>query len=362
MECELQERNVFERLIKVMNRVMNIIYRLESAILNFLLKRNKIDAVYKYIGRRVKNSKPSNAQLFEFKTHALNQDFSLFFKFCQQNLFIAQKEFRIRPAFIFFSDHFSVNGRAGKINGVYIIDIHSGLLEILKDFFFDKAAVFNAAKFNFIRQYMDVTLPQLLFQLCTIFTYYHERAHLIQRSSAFFTVETEALISGVSITYSEESHAREFDADLEGSYFCALHILEYFKKLPENARTTATLTMMISLTGSAIFTYFLYLSQGHHNIYYYSEKHPHPMIRLTYLIDSMLKSVDANNTLPINQRQVVLESIALTDTLYTANGNPLVQQFAHVLFAESNNIELFVNDLIAKSAKYPNLVMNRKQK
>lgn len=219
-----------------------------------------------------------------------------YFQFCQQNLSEECGEYDIQPARIYIRDNMKVNGGATRTKTHSIIAVNFGTIVTLFRFFTDNRSIFEKDELAEYKQLDEAfDLDYLAFQLTTQFTYYHELAHLIQRSPIdhHWLDELYAKYIKEGDGYSLEKHVYEFDADIFGSGQEALHIIEYWKRLPDELRTSDHLGLLLSVGAGAIFSYFLFLMEHYSNIYYKAGDHPHPIVRISYMVDNFIKKCRA---------------------------------------------------------------------
>lgn len=302
-----------------------------------------------------------------------------YFQFCQQNLSEEQGEYQIQPARFMVRDAATVNALATKRYNYYVVGVNMGTLTGLHQFFVHRGEIFDApalAEYVALEGKLDVTLDILLYQTATQFTYYHELAHLIQFSplpgagcadgAAHDVQETQeayAVGAGKDDPYDLEKHLKEFDADLHGAHFICLHLLEYWKKLKEADRTPANLELLLALGTASVFTYFIFLLGKYPEMYYDASDHPHPLIRILYIIDMFIKTAQENMPVGvvIRSETVLQRAFRITQPMFTfEGGEDQVKKYADLFGVEKENIEAYVNDvLIPGSRKMPCLVLER---
>ncbi|MDB5231637.1 MAG: hypothetical protein JWN76_2442 [Chitinophagaceae bacterium] len=253
-----------------------------------------------------------------------------------------------------------------------------GTLVKLHSFFTDRASLFDLpilAEFRTLNSKLDTHMALLMYQLSMEFIYYHELAHLIQYSpldddcltehviEVEKTDEVYAVSAGKDDPYDLIKHVKEFDADLHGGYFICLHLIQYWKKLDESDRSQANLELLISLGTGAIFSYFILLLQKYPEMYYDASDHPHPLIRILYIIDMFIQTAEKNQPqgMSIKPEAILNRAFRLTEAMFTfAGGENVVKNFADIFMGEKENIELYVNNvLIPESLKLPYLVLQR---
>ncbi len=291
--------------------------------------------------------------------------FDRFYNFCQTNLTDHCKEADIQPALFFYNPDGRVNARAKQRNGYYLIEVFMGLIIKLYDHLYNYNEAFDvddSLKQKYVSLLPEDTPPGfLMYQVATQFTYYHERAHLIQRSPLLSQSLDEEYLHQPAPVFDMRRHLLEFDADMDAGQFICFHILDYWKKLPAGQQNVSSITSLMAMAVSAIFTFFVFL-EGRETPLYYAEKiHPHPIIRISYLMD-IVSSV-AEQNLPgmgFKAGDVLREAFELSERIALANNRPNpIKRYSNVFAIEHQNIADYIGILIQESDKVPSLVKNR---
>ncbi len=293
-----------------------------------------------------------------------------YFQFCQQNLSEECGDYDIQPARIYIRADTQVNGYATRTKSNSIIAVNFGTIVTLFRFFTDNRSIFEKDELKAYQQLdKDFDLDYLAFQLTTQFTYYHELAHLIQRSPInsqwIDELYTKYIREGDG--YSLDRHLYEFDADLFGSGQEALHIVDFWKRLATKLRTTEHLSLLLSVGAAAIFSYFLFLMDRYPNIYYKAGDHPHPIVRISYIVDNFIKNAEHNlpEGIQLDASETLKLAFQIAEHWFAQDNSKRegVKEFAKFFQNEGKNIAEYINNvLIPESRKRPELVMNRPQK
>jgi hypothetical protein len=290
-----------------------------------------------------------------------------YFQFCQQNLSEECEEYNLHGARIYIRALMDVNARAGRPNGHPVISVNFGTLPELFRLFTNHDNVFEHEAFDEYTELnaaTDLPLDILMFQVCTQFTYYHELAHLIQLTPEPHNWIEEAYhhTDDADVPFNLNRHLHEFDADLNGSSYAVNHLIDYWKKLPEAARTEQNIGLILSMGISAIFSYYLFILQRYQRMYYEASTHPHPLVRISYILDNAVRHAEINlpEGIHLDSAEILRRAFRISDTMFTLIGLNRVEPFAEMFQQESNGITAFVNGvLIPGSRQLPNLVMNR---
>lgn len=313
------------------------------------------------IDELIQNKITTPDAIYNFGLSPVRKQLEDYFTFCQQNLLLNEKELNIQPARFFYENSYIVNGFAGYQNNYYIIKIPYDTIDILWMFFTNHNSIFRGLQFERYTKldpHLDSSIIVLMFQCATNFTFYHERAHLVQMSGNNDFSFTESYAQdGSGDYYSLMHHIYEIDADASASHFCVLHLLQYWNKLALELKTSQNLHLILSFGISSVIVYFIFLlgKYGKEEVYYKRTLHPHPVIRIRCIADIMVGTVHANG-FALDNNQLLKDAIELSEAMFLLDGENKMKNFAETLLKESNNIRAYLNELIEESKKYKNLV------
>lgn len=313
------------------------------------------------------NAKVPIGDIFEYEFSEIKDIYQRYFQFCQENLTEECDEFDIQPAKFYYRTVYEINARAGLQNGYFIIGVNMQTIHSLYDLFYEKNNIFESDLFlleNYkeLTDKFDVPAGHLMFQLATLFTFYHERAHLIQKSDLLAASLFEQPMPTNQNEFSIERHIIELDADLDAAHKICFHLIEYLKKLNANDRTPENLQKILSLGVASIFSYFLLYYKEKVKMYYKEFSHPHPLVRITYIVDCFVRVAEINlpGDFKIDLGKTIREGFIITDTFYKSVLNiELVEGFAEQFMSESKNVEVYVNELLGVGEEIEYLVKNR---
>ncbi len=294
--------------------------------------------------------------VYDFELSPDSQIYEQYFQFCIENLRNYCTEYDIQPSFFYFRNNTTVNACVTISKPNFIVGVNSGTIQQLHQLF-SKTDIFNQNLKEFLdfQKILDVPLKQLMFQLSTQFTYYHELGHLIQ--------EPPSIFQGLEENYKAElrgkSHILEFDADLHGANSIAFHVLQYWDGIKPQYKTQENIEKLLATCLSSIFCYLSLLYQSFRKEIYYAENsHPHPLIRITYILPTFIDVISKHHT--IEQGKIIKESIRISNELFKENNNEdLVGVYLDKLFIEQDNIQEYVKILINEAEKYPDLAINK---
>lgn len=290
-----------------------------------------------------------------------------YYQFCQENLSKENGEYDIQPAKIYIRNSMEVNAGATRTPNHSIIAVNFGLLPHLFQFFTNGDSIFEREELSTYKPLDEAfDLDYLSYQLTTQFTYYHELAHLIQRSPVLNLWVDELYARNIreGDGYDLKKHVFEFDADLFGAGQEALHMIQYWKRLEPPLQTPANLGLLLSVGVGATFSYFLMLMENYANMYYKASDHPHPMVRILYIVDMFVKTAALNfpEGVALDLSEILRQGFRLTQLWFARDPGPhtAIGDFPQFFKNEQQQIADYVNNvLIQESQKYSELVMNR---
>ncbi|PZO27511.1 MAG: hypothetical protein DCE86_13165, partial [Flavobacteriaceae bacterium] len=172
----------------------------------------------------------SEDDIYDFRNDRIKSFYQRYFDWCVDNVDDYSKTFQVEPSYFYYWNTHKINAEAGLINGKYIIRFSKPYMEALhkklgtKGQFFDKT---NWTGFHHLQNILNDSLEFLMFQASTIFTFYHEFAHLVQMKGKVFKM-SEHPTQG---NFSFQNHVYEYDADLNGCQFVSMYIQQFYSEL-----------------------------------------------------------------------------------------------------------------------------------
>jgi hypothetical protein len=143
-----------------------------------------------------------------------------------------------------------------------------------------------------------------------------------------------------------------------------VHILQYFKKLDIADQTEINLTLLLSIGTASILSRFL-LRMEKSTFYLKEETHPHPLVRISYIIETIISTAEINlpSGITISEKRVVQESIMISNLLYkNALQSNIVEDFINEYIEHAISIQEYIKELFIISYDIPELVYNRFRK
>lgn len=288
-------------------------------------------AIYSYneiTSELITNSVISDKDVYDFSTYQYPSVFSNLFQFCQENLTERCADYNIQPAKFYFTNHFSTNAQASFSNGYYLIKVDMGGIhrryelfcknDILND---SELAYFK--RFNTIlRRESNVGLDHLMFQYSTLFTYYHELGHLIQfaNRNEGNIIKNEEYNQNNETNFNILNHIIEYDADQHAGNRIAFHVIYFWQSLIKKNRTNYNLKNLIVAALVAIMGYICLLwKSSKTTIYFNKNDHPHPLIRMFWIMATIVDTARINmpSTFHLSQREIIDETLKVLNIYST---------------------------------------------
>jgi hypothetical protein len=168
-----------------------------------------------------------------------------------------------------------------------------------------------------------------MFQLAIHFTFYHELAHLIQRSDS--QNESEVSLSSCERQYSERSHIEELDADAFSSICLASHVVQLFENNYPNGSSIEVFEELITVMCATGINYILSFGSMSLPFYLYESSHPHAVIRITEILGHILEYTQQYfGTLQFSnevRKRITINAFELSQEIF---GDVLVQSYFEI--------------------------------
>jgi hypothetical protein len=302
------------------------------------------------IEKIINNTSITSDEIFDYEYSPLREEFNLNFEFYNEAL-RRNSDYGISPSLLFYSNDFSVNAAACNENGSYIIRIHLGLMQYLIERFKNKTDLLVGIVNDEFRDFeasINVPINELMYQNALHFTFYHEMAHLIQKSELLSSVLYEKYQD--ESVYSELNHLLELDADKFSSLCIGAHILGFLDTNFGSTLTKEQLEKTLILICSSALFYLLSFQTNKKAIYYKEYTHPHPVIRITCIILNIVEYIRQSLSkkgygIEINTNEVLFKCIEFSNTLsvYKFESN-LIEDYTNILVSETKNILEYIKE------------------
>lgn len=292
-----------------------------------------------------------SSDIFDYNESPFFEEFDKTYKFYYEAL-ERHAHYGIDPFLLFYFNNTSVNAAAFKLEDYFTVRINSGTVVYLITKFKEAKDILvgtgNDEYLEFEKS-LNTTINELMYQKALHFTFYHEMAHLIQKS--------EHLEKGIlerpegKIEYSEYRHLLEIDADQFSSLCIGTHVVQYSMEIFGKNITPDQLKKLLVIICSAGLFYILSFRTNKEPIYYYENSHPHPVIRITQIVFHIcgycLQSLSQHGiNLDLNIKDVVNECLQFTHNISTTKLNSdLVAEFQDIIGAEAENITDYIKSM-----------------
>lgn len=285
--------------------------------------------------------------------------FDEFFLFGQEYLDRDDLEFNAKPARLYYSTNTGLNALARKVNDYYLVEIYMGTIAWMENFYLSMEDKFNQEglqHYQQISQLRGVTAGKFLLQLASIYYFYHEVGHLIQRSGqdADYVEYLQNKCEGDEIP---TRHMRELDADWNSAYCMALH-LKQFAEVESNGDNLVDPGILLEIAAlglAAMYMYFINRTDKNPVIYYQEKCHPHPSVRLSYMLVFVLDNLQANVPYPINKNEILKKAILISETLMKDGDNNIIEEYSKALLKEIKKVEDYIKKIMGDTENYPYL-------
>jgi len=266
----------------------------------------------------IENTPIPNDRIFDFELSPHKDEYNAIFEFYYTAL-EKHVHYGIEPYLLFYYDDTSINAAAALINGHYTIKINKGTVkELIEIFKLNEDIIVETDNEDYIEfeKLLDTSINELMYQNALHFTFYHEMAHLIQKSD-LLEKGIEEQPSGVH-GYSIERHILELDADQFSALCMGTHIIQYAKGMFGDDLNVDQLKKLIVTICSSALVYLLSFKSNSEDIYFEENSHPHPVIRITLIVFHVVGycSQSMGKTgVELNIKEIVNECLEFSDKI-----------------------------------------------
>lgn len=302
------------------------------------------------------NTSISEDEIFDYELSPYRNEFDAAFTFYQEVLH-RHNHLDIEPSYVFYKNNFSVNAIATKQNGIGLIGIHMAtLVHLIKRYKERTDLLIDTGNNKFIEfeKQLNTPINELIYQLSCHFTFYHEMAHLVQKSE--FLVEELSEINDASEEFSQRHHVLEIDADRFSSLYLARHLIQYVKdniELNEIKINRDQLENLLVIFCSSAFFYLLSFPTNNMEIYYESHKHPHPAVRISIIVHDILSYtirwfVNDGNPIDLKTSSVLKKCLEFANAIsITKFNDSSIERYTEIIRSEVNNFDGYLKRIDA---------------
>lgn len=320
---------------------------------------------YDKVTKEVIASGISKKDIFIYHGTPYEKEFQNFFWVAQTLLNLAEKEIGIFPARVFYNNSRTLNAKAGKRNGLYLINLNSGLIVQTSEFFRKGTEIINQPNLTFfekIRDQLPDSIPTLMRDFSVRFTIDHEFCHLFQKRSLNDNWMEQEYSSEKPEDFSIEKHILEFDADFWGASGVASAVYTYFEGL-DNAKKTENMLSALSVIGVTSLICKFYMTQMHAECLYFREyKHPHPIIRAMNICTHFTWTIADNlgSKYNLEWTHVLGNAIYLADLLLNKNGLQLKENILLSYVTNFKLIQEYLDIINMEASNFNNLIIHNR--
>lgn len=306
--------------------------------------------------------KPSTPlDFYEYGDFPLAHEFEGLYNFGQEFLERTDVDFPLQNAYVFFNNAVNINAAARTEGEYQLVEIFKGAVFGLYKLFDELQSPLSRPEFHSFTaatQHARIPPHYFLFQICTLYSLYHEVGHLIQHKRA----KAEEMY----IEFSDENcadvrevdtrHAKEMDADWFAASQLGGHLLEYGRGHGKDV-SADTVGVLASLAVAGIFLYQMKQVSGL-NIYFREQTHPHPIVRVCYMIVYILENLQGNAAFEIDQQEVLSRALSMCIRLYEITEDASVEEFGADVFGHLDDVQEYVRHMQHTASGIPNLCVN----
>ncbi|CAL1518547.1 hypothetical protein [Chitinophaga sp. MM2321] len=297
-------------------------------------------------------------EIFDYIGTPCEQKFRSLLNTLQSFLYYYEEDLKIKPAKIYFTNHRTFNARAGFAYDHFLINFHSGIVVETFEFFRSKAEELSKWGLEILEtnQPFKDPLSDLMGDFCVRFFFDHELAHLIQKSEPLNNLAEDEYPEGPEQIYSLEQHIKEFDSDFRGSVALASVIIDYWINLPEGTKTNASLSVLVSSGIASVLGSFTELIGIDEDFYMEKYKHPHPLVRVNYILNFLENIFNTSNVEKIDWKATLDNALVLTTKVLVSDETKFNKNFYLMNTNHQEEIRNYINNvLIANLHSYPYL-------
>jgi hypothetical protein len=200
--------------------------------------------------------------------------------------------------------------------------------------------------------YARVSISDFMFKVVSQFTFFHERAHLIQHREESEFLFQDNTIGESETKWDESRHVKEWDADLAAVRQMYFRTLVDYELLEPEYQGKDALFKLICVSISAILLYF-FRTHGDDEIYFAKKTHPHPIVRIKYIMHhfSILLRWKRPFGFSYDLGSITNEVYKVCYLIGDIDNHKMKQYFQ----AHDADIELYIEGLGSAAKKYPKL-------
>jgi len=308
-------------------------------------------------------------QIYNYQNDNSNENeqsiFENMFQFYQGNVNRFKKYNISNAIFLYLNDEDS-NAGAGIENEIEVVGFNKGLVEKHIYNFLKNENLFNffddTNEYERIEEDLGLPFKQLLFQISTHFTFYHELGHLIQKSEYLENGLQEQLVKNTEFDF--QKHIFEIDSDTYGTIMSISHILQLFSKYFNTNPNKEDVLKTYGILVAGILIHLFSFESYRLDFYEKMHSHPHVLVRLKNVIQcsnkyftDALKNYNYNFELDFDtaEKSVLYATEKLSSQLYSEF---LIGHFMERNLINETQIEDYLNELNTNLNNTSNAAIN----
>jgi hypothetical protein len=289
------------------------------------------------------------SMILDYNTLEEYEPTKMYAVFAKSNIDSPIHKTKIEPFELFLLQHTEPNAWAWQHNDKFVMCIHLSLFKLIEQRVRRKLQTLPEDAHEIIsRCSFEEELPvdYLIYQFTTVFTFYHELAHLFQykkKDEGVAHFERYNLYEGK--LFDKLVHAMEIDADIFAAEHITAHVFQFWNASPDEKRTKESLETMISLALLSSFILFFELSQGWQEWYTLDYDHPNPLIRVCYILDALVQTSKTNEhklNFEIDGKKILQDTFLLANHFIVDDRANGLESFAERFQDHSEEIETYI--------------------
>lgn len=231
------------------------------------------------------------------------------FQFFQRSIKWHEEKYKINPGIFIFNNDNTINAFATQINtNLNLIGFNIGIFSWLWENFMDNSKLLDHPKLSSIKELQipnTTPLEELAYQVCSLFIYYHETAHLMQKKQNSKSALFEDLNNCGQFDFN--THVSEIDADTYAAISVTTNIKQYFENYLKVSNPDSY-DHLVAFLSACLFVFIMVFPNMNRSIFYRECSHPHPLIRILSIVYTL---VEYSNVIEQKKRLIEVEADTL---------------------------------------------------
>lgn len=245
--------------------------------------------------------------IFDFELSPYKSQFEKIYESLFKILDYESEKYSLKNCYLLYLNDLSINAKAGTIDGNNLILINCGtiLWQLQNTIENEQFQKYNEKYNRSFSKIQSLKFEELSLQINILFTFYHEFAHILQKSESLLSWINE---KNVNDNFSIQRHSLEIDADTFSAIHIARHLIEYYEK-DFKQFGLIFLEEITKILCSNLFFYISSFGNSDADLYYYENSHPHPFIRIMRILFAIGKYFEDDKEINIKKNDIVSKII-----------------------------------------------------